>query len=527
MFICRRVVVFFILSCIFIGVAYPVPLAKNASVKLTQEAEYNFEDVLSRVARSESVCIVAEASPYDAEVTKAELDDLLRDKATPSERISAIAERFDYTVKQRGRLYILLKRYSSPRDLPDLTVEECSVSLDNIQRTQGLFQPSQERFGPRPYSGVTQELYLSLTDEQRTLLKAGTLQANTLSREQQQWVASAALKQYFESKQNTMRVSLKDFQSATRADALLTRQEPTVPAAVYWAAPKTSTLDLTYIILPKDMREPGQARARVQEARVAEPKARFLYSISDALKRCADSGSGSVAAVDPRIAAKRVTLFGGELITGVDFLSAAADIYGLQVVRVNSRVLLTLPQAPQKLTLQEMVPALRRLLPGPVARALHLADLDGIYKILQTPEADGKDSPALSRFLPTPEDYYETAIRQLCQRMADYQARMQQEEFPVAALGEERGRLLANLLLWKALAGNSVLFYGLPAEVASFDNLYLLGGPRRTRSGFGLGISFAIRGLSGTQPRSWGGTIYSVYETDPAFRLINSEVGPP
>lgn len=540
MLICRRVLVLLILSCFLGGVVSPLHAGKNAGVERRQELGYTFEDALSRVAREESVCIVAEASPYDANLTKAELDGLFQGKQSAWERIGAIATRFDYSVKQRGRLYILLKRYSSPRDLPDLTVEECFASFDNILLMMESLQPSRERFGTMAYSGVVQTLYVSLSEEQRALLKAGTLRANTLSSEQQEWVATAALRYYFDGYQGRVLTAREECLNATRTDATLARLEPGFPASVMWTAPKTDDFKAASIRLPKELIEKRIPLVPGKESRFVGPR-RFLYSIPNALNHCSDSGNGGAMA-DPRIAAKRVTLVGGQFIKGVDLVGAVADIYGLRVKRDGGKVLLTLPEATQKPKVTEIVPTMRGLLPGPVVRALHLEELDRIQKKMKTPETEyqgtdydvdvaarrltEEERAAQFRYLAIYAEYYETAIQRLCQRMDEYQRITKREEVPVAALKDERGRLLANLLLWKSLAGDNSFLYALPASITAFDSLYLHGGPKRLNGYPALGISFLTRDPSGTRGSGWGGTIYRLFGGQPAYDLVDSQLPP-
>lgn len=48
------------------------------------------------------------------------------------EAVRAVAERFDYTAVHQGSVYLLLKRYTNPEDMPEVTPEECLIGLKRL-----------------------------------------------------------------------------------------------------------------------------------------------------------------------------------------------------------------------------------------------------------------------------------------------------------------------------------------------------------------------------------------------------------
>src|SRR5688572_25552909 len=80
------------------GLCHP----QNQQGSSRSRQECSFENALEFVLANTAECVVAEDAPLDCDLTKQELTEILRTKQSVADRITAIANRFDYSVNHRG-----------------------------------------------------------------------------------------------------------------------------------------------------------------------------------------------------------------------------------------------------------------------------------------------------------------------------------------------------------------------------------------------------------------------------------------
>lgn len=88
-----------------------------------------FQKAITALANANSITIVAEGAPVEFDEKK--LQDGTYKTAPLARKIALLAEAADYSAKNSGGVFLLMKRYSNPRDLPCVTLEECRLSLEN------------------------------------------------------------------------------------------------------------------------------------------------------------------------------------------------------------------------------------------------------------------------------------------------------------------------------------------------------------------------------------------------------------
>ena len=138
-----------------------VPIAQSPSGKRVVS---DFQAALDILARENRTAIVAEGAPlhFDAAVMRG---DAYR-KAAPPERLRLVAAEADYDLARTrgGGVFVLTKRYTSPRDVAGVTLEECRESVRAIRKMMDpLLPPPPTRGDPlRPpvlavVQGMTQD----------------------------------------------------------------------------------------------------------------------------------------------------------------------------------------------------------------------------------------------------------------------------------------------------------------------------------------------------------------------------------
>lgn len=146
-----------------------VPAAPDPVVQLNSAQAVVFSNALDVLARAGRVAFVAEGTPLTLRLSDNQLKALaLPEKGAPlAILVEHVAAAYDYDVERRGSVFLLRKRYSDPRDLPSVTVEEGVEAARDVSRLLDRFNPKViQAVPPGQPNGLYGELMLSLTDEQ-------------------------------------------------------------------------------------------------------------------------------------------------------------------------------------------------------------------------------------------------------------------------------------------------------------------------------------------------------------------------
>ncbi|MCW3051219.1 MAG: hypothetical protein JWN14_389 [Chthonomonadales bacterium] len=107
----------------FVAEGRPFLLGKTGSVP-TQGTE-------PAVGEATATAEVAASSPNDKQAADAE--------------VQKVANQFDYEAVRQGNVYLLGKRYTNPDDMPDVTLEECRISLRSFLGCVGMYGALHDR----------------------------------------------------------------------------------------------------------------------------------------------------------------------------------------------------------------------------------------------------------------------------------------------------------------------------------------------------------------------------------------------
>ena len=379
----------------------PTSVKPDATVRLTPAQAGVFRDALAALAQQGHVTILAEGAPLHPKLVPKDAPALPQN--TPLEdAVQQVAAAYDYdaerNMERKGKIFLLRKRYTDPNDLPCVTLEECARTMQDVVRVMSPFAPD-TRFPPQGdvYHDSTRVLIQSLTPEQKLAVPKG-LPISSLTPEQQTKIWNFAL--YFP--------VTRPFQAAQNADFFL-RQAPQAfvgldtmqwldrggashPIAFFgwgWAKPDASGHIplLPFGVAVATMLD-GRADPRTSPpAPTPEQKAAFKAGVEEAKQdghatlkeevavlseRAAHDTHVPRLKVDAMLAAKPVTVAGGEGAAPKDVFYALAALYGLHVVTDDDgALLLTRRPVVTPFDFAALWPDVLGALPDPLLRAAH------------------------------------------------------------------------------------------------------------------------------------------------------------
>lgn len=172
----------------------PTPLAstsvtvqKEPLVHLSKSQSRVFGEALDALAAQGHVAIVAEGAPLRPLLAEEDTTDL----TTPvplSQAVEKFANDFDYDVQKSSRVFVLTKRYTDPKEMPCVTLEECQEAFEDIQALLDKFNPNFDERSDNSQHGAVIRLFSSLTPAQLAEAQAKTLHYSEMSVAQQEIV---------------------------------------------------------------------------------------------------------------------------------------------------------------------------------------------------------------------------------------------------------------------------------------------------------------------------------------------------
>lgn len=413
-------------------------------VHLTRAQATRFQDALDALAAQAHVAIVAEGAPLHPALTGKDVPDLPAN--TPlSTAVTKIAAAYDYSAERQGGVFVLKKRYTDPEDLPDVTLDECRQSLDDVLRVLDAFNPHLFISIREPLSDrLAMDFVKTLTPEQERAMQAKNLHYTDLTPGQQALIVRTILYEtvqmqadgfqglqdiFAQAPKSVIRTQAQGRKGVFLEYTQTERRDPLYPnfQRLAWAS-------LTFEAPLADGEAPPPARPVAQS-----PPARgaTLGEVVDGLNAALGrKAQEAPMAVEAALRAKPVTAAGLGNAAPLDALRALAAVYGLRIgasdrggpllERASSSAPRALPDLPQ---------ALRAALPAPLLRAMH----------------DGQPVPPHSLPMPklapdAPPAQWEAAFQKYAQDDKENEARKKQYRMRPAYIKAEAGhRLVAAL----------------------------------------------------------------------------------
>jgi len=323
-----------------------------------------------------------------------------RKEASLEEEVQKVADRFDYTAVRQGDVYLLTKRYTSPDDLPEVTVEECWRGLKNFR---GLAADNNQ-------ANVTNIRNFFHSDRYRDGLQNMGFRESILAHNivqnfyfQSHWDRTQAA---FDLREKSLPVDpVFHWKTIGRSPVLGYDTQYLVGEKAQFVP--VSDLDRS-VVIPFGTPLPRAGFSVRTEFTVPDPDPTDPATLPEETKRFLDDNGRSshaiplseavttlkgraaphvVYKVDPIYAAKHVTLAGVDRLSPEIIMQSLAAVYGLSVAHnKDDSVVLTDPQ-PLKLPdpsifvlFRQYGPFIRSTFPAPIYRVMHARFLAGRTK---------------------------------------------------------------------------------------------------------------------------------------------------
>ena len=373
-FLCRRAlpVVFLALpfSLFAVSTYAQTPAAKPA----VPDAGVRFQKYLNTYAAQNHWAIVAEGAPLSLD--ESFTDSAKFSRATPDAQLKIIADAADYDAKHEdgSPVWVLNKRYSSPRDMPCVTIAECAVSLQKIAGLTASLVPEGSN-STKESRAMMENLYSALTPAQREMMQGQPPEVKPPAPKpisiadipaQKRAVQLSAALLYVGSFYDYIQSTAKILSSVPKARITFNPYEPAdAPRHLFWA---TSLKD------PKaGVGMGGIGFSPVSnEGLTLPPAAPTTLAQEMARIRAAPQAEKQLPCeVDPALADKLLTVAGMENTDTVGQLKALATVYDLRLRTTDTgRIIGFRPDWKTPVTLFNVREAVAHALPAPYRRVL-------------------------------------------------------------------------------------------------------------------------------------------------------------
>ena len=482
--------------------------ASSPLIQITPQQASSFATAFTALSQQAHVTVVAEDQPLHLTLTPQAAAGLKlsREGEPLSTLLPRLAAAYDYDVQPSGKAFLLKKRYTDAADLPSVTVKECALGLEEVNRYAEDFNPHIP-VGQVDKSPAISDLIYSLTPEQLQAMgdsKRG-LPVAALSPTQQQEVQQLVLHFYVQRAIEDLPATIGSINRIAASDpqlgwhffpqmnarlfvfdalyfghmAFVTLSKPNqVKSDIAYASMQISHFQMEGEPPPTPQTAmqltsaPDPTDPLPMPANASKPAPPVSASLAEIIARLnARAADGLKVTVEPYLASKRATVFGEETATPRQELAALADVYGLRVLteekeRGKDRLRLTRRTAQVPLTLIALHDSILQALPDPLVRDYRMhTRLASFDPASQTPSG-------LSPLLVYAVRQIRAAAEPKLRASKDRDGRV-----ALSALPEQAGRAFVALLMLDALhALDHWVEAEIPDTITRFNDLRLGGG---------------------------------------------------
>lgn len=176
--------------------AVPDAARQKPLVHLSLAQSGSFSDAIDALAAQGHVAIVAEGAPLVPHLPKKDTQDLTSPLLL-SLAVAKIAASFDYDVQKQddaNDVFVLTKRYTDPKEMPCVTLEECDQVFKDILTLLGPFNPNFDEASDEHSQHVAFiTFFSSLSPRQLREVRTKTLYYGELNSDQQKMIESFIL----------------------------------------------------------------------------------------------------------------------------------------------------------------------------------------------------------------------------------------------------------------------------------------------------------------------------------------------
>ena len=351
----------------------PDAAPQKSLVHLSLAQSASFSDALYALAAQGHVAIVAEGAPLVPRLPKKDTQDLTSPRPLP-EAVTKVAASFDYDAQKQDKVYILTKRYTDPKEMPCVTLEECAQAYKDVLTLLDPFNPNfDEASDDHSKHATIVTFFKSLSPGQLQEARTKTLHYGELNPDQQRMVESVFLDNFVQFPVYKLRDTVRILDYAP--GSVLTGRDQG-HSALFIEAPVPVNKSLRYFQPLESMigviSPPNQSSPLIlpKQTEAGSPPAPALMTLEAVVALLPHAGPPAV--VDAPLKDKPVSVAGLGNVSAMDVLRALKVLYGLRIGASNAGGNKLMRQIiPPTDTLRDLGPNIWSLLPVSFARAIH------------------------------------------------------------------------------------------------------------------------------------------------------------
>ena len=348
----------------------PVAAQQKPMAYLSLAQSASFPDALDALAAQGHVAIVAEGAPLVPRLSKKDIQDLTA-PVPLAQAVTKIAASFDYEVQEQDDVFVLTKRYTDPKEMPCVTLEECDQAFKDILTLLDQFSPNfDEASDDHSQRSTVITFFRSLSPKQLQEVQTKTLRYGELGPEQQKMVESLFLFGFVQFPTYKLRETLSILDYAP--GSVLTGKDKG-QNALFIEARVPANKSLRYYqpleggISPPDQSSPLILPKQTETGSPAVPAPMTLESVVGLLPH-----TGPPAVVDAPLKDKPVSVAGLSNVSAMDVLRALKVLYNLRIGASDAGGNKLMRQVPPPTgSLRDLGPNVWSLLPVSLTRAMH------------------------------------------------------------------------------------------------------------------------------------------------------------
>jgi len=357
----------------FAAAPEPVPSAAQQKplVHLSLAQSASFSEALDALAAQGHVAIVAEGAPLVSRLSKKDTQDLTAPLPL-SPAVTKIAASFDYDVQEQDNVFVLTKRYTDPKEMPCVTLEECDQAFKDMLTLLEPFNPNfDEASDDHSVHTTFIKFFNSLSPRQLQEARTKTLHYGELNSDQQKMIESVFLSGFVQFPSYKLRETVDILDYAPKS--VLTGQDKGYNA-LFIELPMSYDRSLRYYhpleggVTPLKEAQPTLILPKQAETGSSPvPAPMTLEAVVVLLPH-----TGPPAVVDACLKDKPVSAAGLSNVSAMDVLRALKVLYNLRIGASDAggnKLMRQLP--PPTDSLRDLGPNVWSLLPVSFLRAMH------------------------------------------------------------------------------------------------------------------------------------------------------------
>jgi len=357
----------------FAAAPEPVPSAAQQKplVHLSLAQSASFSEALDALAAQGHVAIVAEGAPLVSRLSKKDTQDLTAPLPL-SPAVTKIAASFDYDVQEQDNVFVLTKRYTDPKEMPCVTLEECDQAFKDMLTLLEPFNPNfDEASDDHSVHTTFIKFFNSLSPRQLQEARTKTLHYGELNSDQQKMIESVFLSGFVQFPSYKLRETVDILDYAPKS--VLTGQDKGYNA-LFIELPMSYDRSLRYYhpleggVTPLKEAQPTLILPKQAETGSSPVPAPMTLEAVVALL----PHTGPPAVVDACLKDKPVSAAGLSNVSAMDVLRALKVLYNLRIGASDAggnKLMRQLP--PPTDSLRDLGPNVWSLLPVSFLRAMH------------------------------------------------------------------------------------------------------------------------------------------------------------